>query len=485
VIDEEIDNSDDEDEAESITVPEEVEHFIEKVNPTPVNDMPAPPTTVEEFPFSNIVDFQPSRVVDYDPKNRKSSRQVELENKIQDTDELEDMILKAAKHVQTAKEMRAFANEKIAAAIESHSKTPEEKASRWYKSINCIICNFCQNLGLPQLGEHQAGATYYYTPLTINCFGIANVVYKDPTLCVYLYHECEGKKGGNNVASLIMKHIQDMGWDNAMRDEINIIMDNCAGQNKNRMVLRLSPLLVEMGWYCKVNMIFLVAGHTKNAADRLFNLLKKEYRERNVYNMEQLVERLNDHELIEAIKVGEEDFRDWDLFLNSIYNPLPPGFIQPYQFFHSDFWREGWIQAQVSAKRASYGVNVNIKNDMDPTERKALLKQNPWVTKNIVAKLEPPGIRAIKQVEMYEKWRKFVPVAFLTELYAKPHDDTVKEMKDDKKKKKGIASTTPVQDDWAVATAASVIAVPKKVPPKKRLQRRKLWPQESHVQSKL
>jgi hypothetical protein len=44
-------------------------------------------------------------------------------------------------------------------------------------------------------------------------------------------------------------------------------MDNCGGQNKNKFVLSLATLYVELDYYKQVNIIFLVAGHTKNAAD--------------------------------------------------------------------------------------------------------------------------------------------------------------------------------------------------------------------------
>jgi folylpolyglutamate synthase/dihydropteroate synthase len=54
-------------------------------------------------------------------------------------------------------------------------------------------------------------------------------------------------------------------------------------------------LLVELEEYGTCNMIFLVAGHTKNAADCLFNLLKKEYRQNNIYNMSMLIDKLNHH----------------------------------------------------------------------------------------------------------------------------------------------------------------------------------------------
>ena len=45
--------------------------------------------------------------------------------------------------------------------------------------------------------------------------------------------------------------------------ELNVIMDNCGGQNKNKTVIRLGSYLQELGWFQYVNLIFLVKVHTK------------------------------------------------------------------------------------------------------------------------------------------------------------------------------------------------------------------------------
>jgi hypothetical protein len=49
--------------------------------------------------------------------------------------------------------------------------------------------------------------------------------------------------------------------------ELNLFFDNCGGQNKNRMVLRLLPLLVGLRVAKTVRAAFLVRGHTKNDCD--------------------------------------------------------------------------------------------------------------------------------------------------------------------------------------------------------------------------
>ena len=74
--------------------------------------------------------------------------------------------------------------------------------------------------------------------------------------------------------------------ENEIGGELNIIFNNCSGQNKNNTVLRLIPYLVELGYFKTVNFIFLVVGHNKNSADMLFNVLKTIYRHKDSRSME-------------------------------------------------------------------------------------------------------------------------------------------------------------------------------------------------------
>jgi hypothetical protein len=158
--------------------------------------------------------------------------------------------------VEQAKEMRAMLIGKAQLALDwynSISSLPTISTERWSEATDTIVGDYCQNLALPYLGEHQPGETYYFSPLTINCFGIANVGLPKAQLSAYIYHEGEGKKGGNNVASLLWKYLDEQRLinrdDMGARKELNIVMDNCGGQNKNRYVLRLAPLFVELKYY--------------------------------------------------------------------------------------------------------------------------------------------------------------------------------------------------------------------------------------------
>jgi hypothetical protein len=153
-----------------------------------------------------------------------------------------------------------------------------------------MVCDYAQNLGLPHFGAEQPADIYYFSELTVNIFGIADVTQKPTKMIAYGYTEDQGGKGGNNVSSLIMKGLADLGWlkQDCPGKRLSIIMDNCGGQNKNKYVLRLALLLAELKYFLTVELIFYIRGHTKNACDRLFNQLKKRWHKRQVFTMTQV-----------------------------------------------------------------------------------------------------------------------------------------------------------------------------------------------------
>jgi hypothetical protein len=70
-----------------------------------------------------------------------------------------------------------------------------------------------------------------------------------------VYHKGVGKKGANNVVSLIVKTLRRL---NLLRKdiaggELNIIFNNCSGKNKNNTVLKLLVWLKAMGYINCVN----------------------------------------------------------------------------------------------------------------------------------------------------------------------------------------------------------------------------------------
>ena len=197
-------------------------------------------------------------------------------------------MLLAGKHVSAACAQKEFAQCKVDAANEPLNEIIPSK-----KTVT-LVMDFCQNLDLPHLGGEQPGDTYYYSLVWLYCLGIYDV--SEDRLYAYLYDESSAKKGSNNIASVLLYHIITFVINNfeygEKFGELNIIMGNCGGQNKNGTVFKMAAYFVERGWFCKVNLIFLVKGHTKNDCDQMINLLKVQWHKINVYTFKQALEIL-------------------------------------------------------------------------------------------------------------------------------------------------------------------------------------------------
>ena len=250
-------------------------------------------------------------------------------------EETELMLMQAAKHVEMARAQRAFYQAKVADA-KADATAGRDHSERRYT----FVVDYGQNMELPVYNNEQPGITYYYSPLSIYNLGIVDHahVYNDGRVSEHLhchvYHEGVGKKGANNVASLIMKTLRELQLlrEDLVGGELNIIFDNCSGQNKNNTVLKLALWIMAMGYFKSVQFIFLVVGHTKNAADRLFNSLKHEYRKQNLFTFDQLARTLDQSASVTVHRTVANDFLDYDSLLDGIYRKLAGNIKQNHIF---------------------------------------------------------------------------------------------------------------------------------------------------------
>jgi hypothetical protein len=104
-----------------------------------------------------------------------------------------------------------------------------------------MVFDYSQNLQIPSFKDEQPGKTYYCVPKNVFCFGCANLSVSPVVMAAYSYCEETGNKGGNNVSSLVLRDMDRRGYFSfeTPGKEFNMLFDNCGGQNKNRMVLRL------------------------------------------------------------------------------------------------------------------------------------------------------------------------------------------------------------------------------------------------------
>jgi hypothetical protein len=184
------------------------------------------------------------------------------------------------------------------------------------------------------------------------------------------YTEDQGGKGGNNVASLIVKALRELGWikeDGSTGKQLTITLDNCGGQNKNNFVLHLAPWLVETKLFKKVEIIFYVRGHTKNACDRLFNQLKLRYHKHQTYKMKQMIELLNSSPNMTFKEASAEDFMDYGAMLDKYYKKFPAGKIQNNHVF----WVKDSDATKIYTKRSDEAdvEEINIEAPLQNRDR--------------------------------------------------------------------------------------------------------------------
>jgi hypothetical protein len=284
-------------------------------------------------------------------------------------------------------------------------------------------------------------------------------------LHAHVYHEGIGKKGANNVASLIIKTLKLLGLldKSCAGSELNIIFDNCTGQNKNNTVLKLLVWLTEMGYFADVNFVFLVVGHTKNAADKLFNNLKMTYRKVNVHTMDELFKVLNVSGHVTVHPAEPDDFHDWKSYLNLFYSNFSQskggGLIKQNHIFTCNYSRDftgnnlnvnlrksnlekHQVQKHRIIRRGFYGRKDfpnNAKGLKDAIAARPGIMKEAIETKLTV--LEEPGINVFKQVELATKFRKVVPLeVWEDELYVPPSTEIMNFVKGEKARRKEFRS---------------------------------------------
>ena len=331
----------------------------------------------------------------------------------------EFMILRAAWHVKSARAQRSLYQLKTVIAQESTLACLPHK-----DAVETYVVDYGQNMEMPAFNSSQPGETYYFSPLSVYNLGCVDVAHAvegraEEHMYAHVYHTGTAYKGGNSVASLLMKTLRSNGLlrEDEAGKELNVIFDNCSGQNKNNMVIRLVPLLVEMGYFERVNFIFLVVGHTKNAADRLFNALKELYRCHNIGTMEKLYPILNNSKKVTVVPAKEEDFFDYGEFLDLFYRDLT-GFVKKNHIFSCDIkncWEDTKMYMDIRQcdlpDASSYRFNINKtrfhRRKEFPKYADAVRHRKVFLREKILSgltRLPVPGIPLFTQVQLHEKF---------------------------------------------------------------------------------
>ena len=343
--------------------------------------------------------------------------------KVQLVDKQEQLVMDAALHVDMARRQRDYFRDKKEEAFLDREigKPLHERCITW-------VADYAQNVSLPNFAGEQPGDTYYYSPCNAYVFGIADCTIRPTPLTAHVALEDQGKKGGNNVESMIWSQLEREGFVPTPEQlpthkpikELNLFFDNCGGQNKNRMVFRLLFFIVKRKIALKASAIFLIRGHTKNDCDRIFNLMKRDYRKINIYTPTQMYEALNQSPQVSAIPV--DSFKDWNKLQDVYIKRLQGGTTNCNHIFTVDEARDSnklWLKPYYGAEKETFQTLVKT----------AFHDNNTWWNET-PEPIESVGMQYIKWQELYKFWRKFVP-----EQYHKDWKYYAEDLPEEQKKK--------------------------------------------------
>lgn len=143
----------------------------------------------------------------------------------------------------------------------------------------------------------------------------------EPAYCV-VWHEGEGGRGATNVASAYVNFFTKYCRD--LKSVINYV-DNCAAQNKNRILFSALLRLVNSSAITnleKIKIIYLEPGHTYMAADTIHaNISMKLSRSKNIYDKDDFIEKIKESR--KNINVLELTHKDMIVFTDDLKVKFP------------------------------------------------------------------------------------------------------------------------------------------------------------------
>ena len=309
----------------------------------------------------------------------------------------------ALDHLNLVKKERLYyqANTKISnkyyreLLLESAFPNPNKANSR--DIMSHYSWDFAQQLHYP-FEDQQVGPIYFKTPRKAQLFGVCNEGI--PRQYNYLIDEEDipTRKGANMVISLLDHFFTNYGLGEKW---VHLTADNCAGQNKNNALIQYLMYRVITGLHEKIELSFLIVGHTKFSPDGYFGLIKRDYRRSQIYTYEQLKNTIessskNGHNICVGNTSSPIIYRDWTSWLAQYFKPLKG--ISNYHHFRIE---------------ENNPILINVKEQTNSEEIKIELakKKFPFSKslKNLPKQLFSAGLSLKRQWYLYDEIRCHIP----------------------------------------------------------------------------
>ena len=170
--------------------------------------------------------------------------------------------------------------------------------------IQIEIEDFGGSFPLPHYGSVRPSVDYFQSNLMMQNFVIADL--SNGINHVLLYDERGQGKGVDALCSLRLRHHLEIAKKPYPPKILLMILDNCVGQNKSQGIMQFFAIL-SLLLYEKVVIVFLLPGHSHNAADRVVAHCRNAIRKENLYHPMEIIERWNAVKSIAAEFLNHED----------------------------------------------------------------------------------------------------------------------------------------------------------------------------------
>jgi UDP-glucose 6-dehydrogenase len=261
--------------------------------------------------------------------------------------------------------------------------------------------DFAQQVTYP-FEDQQVGPIYFKTPRRAQLFGVC--CEGSTSQINYLIDEADFlEKNANTVISLLDHFFTNHGLGEM---SAYLTADNCIGQNKNNALIQYLMYRVLSNLHSRIEMSFLVVGHTKFSPDSHFGLIKQQYRNSAVYTYEQLAKIIEEsaespynvcQRYLGNIASAGIVYRDWSTWLSTYFRSIPN--ITSYQHFKIDSKKRGIVLAKKEMDSEEEPINLlKSKHPFDEED-----------TKKLPIQLFPEGLSVERQWYLYDHIREHIP----------------------------------------------------------------------------
>lgn len=318
----------------------------------------------------------------------------------------EELTAELFAHQKSYQGERAVYNSERERAKMDRKKFREGKL-RADECIEHISMDYGQSIAVPHTTD-QLGGTFYLHMRNFLLFGICSVLENSQTC--YTYDEREAAKGANEVISFLHDFFVSR---EIQTPNIRIHADNCRGQNKNKYVMWYMIWLVSTGRVKRIELKFMIKGHTHFIVDSGIGHTKMELRRSNVFCLNHWVEVINRSATTNKAKVVTgNNVYDWKKGLRSYFEAFNG--ISQFQHFVVDNSEPGWIWAK-------YGFEDDV------WKKRNLLKSHVNLNieefKNLPKYLSTVGFKGgklEKEKGLFENLRQYVEDEWKDELCPDP-----------------------------------------------------------------